>query len=157
MQIVTSVPALRPLIGRFWPYILESRRKYRYQGDVESPGISFGSEQKPRPSRSIFDLKTFDKSWGKDSLVMSRISTSQIEMNSTQLSEQPRNATNVTQTWKQDSLNIAPWFEPRDSISRVSTMDEQADDDYERFRFDVRSEEQHITRFYEDGNGNRHP
>lgn len=157
MQIVTSLPALRPLIGRFWPFILESRRKYRYQGDDESPGISFGSEPKPRPSRSIFDLKTFDKSWDKDSLVTSKVSTSQIEMRNTQLPEPPRDAINVTQTWRQDSLNIAPWPEQMDSISCVGTMDERVDDDYKTFHFDFKSEEQHMTRFYEDDNGNRYP
>jgi hypothetical protein len=156
-QIVTSVPALRPLIGRFWPFILESRRKYRYQADDESPGISFGSEPKPRPSRSIFDLKTFDKSWGKDSLVTSKVSASQIEMNNPRPFEQPRDAINVTQTWRQDSLNIAPWPEPSNSISRADTMDERVDNDYERFRFDFKSEEQHMTRFYEDDNEHRHP
>lgn len=88
---------------------------------------------------------------------MSKISTTQIEMNSTQLTEQPRDAINVTQPWRQDWLNITPWPESRDSISRVGSVDEHVNDDYERFRFDVRSEEQSMTRFYEDDIGNRHP
>lgn len=151
------MPVFRPLIGRFWPFIFESRRKYRYQVDDESPGILFRSETKPCPSRSIFDLKTFDKPWAKGGLVTSKVSTSQIGMNNTRSFEQPRAAINVTQTWRQDSLNIAPWPEPSDSISRVGTMDERVDANYERFRFDLKSEEQHMTRFYEDDSEHGHP
>lgn len=128
------MPAFRPLIGRFWPFIFESRRKHRYLADDESLGISLRSESKHRPPRSIFDLKTFDKPWGKGGLVTSKVSTSQIKMNSTRSFEQPRDAINVTQIWTQDSSDIAPWPEPSDSISRVVTMDERVDDDHERFR-----------------------
>jgi hypothetical protein len=36
-------------------------------------------------------------------------------------------------------------------------MDEHVHDDYGRFSFDFKSEEQHMTRFYEDDNEHRHP
>ncbi|KAI7970913.1 hypothetical protein EIK77_000580 [Talaromyces pinophilus] len=78
-------------------------------------------------------------------------------MNNTRSFEQARDPINVTQIWRQDSSDIAPWPEPSDSISRVGTMDERVHDDYERFRFDFKSEDQHMTRFYEDDNENRHP
>jgi hypothetical protein len=153
-QIVTSAPALRPLMTRLIPSLLEStKRRNRYGGKGAYSGKYLYNSRgyKPRPPHSMRGFAIFDKPQNNDT---SKMTASQIEMRPQSFAqEEGSSSINVARTIEQEFGYAGPSSSPfpeRDEIESHSGGYGGPVGSYDRFHLDFKHEQQSITRLYDE-------